>query len=272
MEMVTLFMSPEDFADTLSIPRNRQNRVVETVRMKAIRHCLARLASLTMVLMLSACASTGEPDPWEPFNRSMYRFNEKLDEYVATPLAKGYRAITPDPVDRGITRFFANLDDVQVALNNLLQGKPGLAISDAGRVVINSTIGLLGFLDPASDLGLEKHEEDFGQTLGKWGVSTGPYLVLPVIGPSNVRDAVGFAGDWVVNPIYRRIDSATISWSLYGIRYVDRRADLLGASRVLESAAMDPYSFVRESYLQRRRHLVFDGNLPEASEDDFFVE
>ncbi len=240
--------------------------------MKAIGHGLPGLLVLGMALLLSACASTGEPDPWEPFNRSMYSFNEKLDEYVAKPLAKGYRAITPDPVDRGITRFFANLDDVQVALNNLLQGKPGLAFSDAGRVLINSTIGLLGFLDPASDLGLEKHEEDFGQTLGKWGFSTGPYLVLPVIGPSNVRDTVGFAGDWVVNPIYRRIDSATISWSLYGIRYVDRRADLLGASRVLQSAAMDPYSFVRESYLQRRRHLVFDGNLPEASDDDYFVE
>ena len=240
--------------------------------MKAIGHGLPGLLVLGMALLLSACASTGEPDPWEPFNRSMYSFNEKLDEYVAKPLAKGYRAITPDPVDRGITRFFANLDDVQVALNNLLQGKPGLAFSDAGRVLINSTIGLLGFLDPASDLGLEKHEEDFGQTLGKWGFSTGPYLVLPVIGPSNVRDTVGFAGDWVVNPIYRRIDSATISWSLYGIRYVDRRADLLGASRVLQSAAMDPYSFVRESYLQRRRHLVFDGNPPEASDDGYFVE
>ncbi len=240
--------------------------------MKAIGHGLPGLLVLGMTLWLSACASTGEPDPWEPFNRSMYGFNEKLDEYLAKPLAKGYRAITPEPVDRGITRFFANLDDVQVALNNLLQGKPVLAISDAGRVVINSTIGLLGFLDPASDLGLEKHDEDFGQTLGKWGFSTGPYLVLPVIGPSNVRDAVGFAGDWVVNPIYRRIDSATISWSLYGIRYIDRRADLLGTSEVLESAAMDPYSFVRESYLQRRRHLVYDGNAPEASNDDFFVE
>ncbi len=239
--------------------------------MITIGNGLMRLVLLASSLFLSACATTQGPDPWEPFNRSMYNFNEKLDEYVARPLAKGYRAITPDPVDRGITRFFANLDDVQVALNNLLQGKPGQAVSDVSRVLVNSTIGLLGFLDPASDLGLEKHEEDFGQTLGKWGFASGPYLVLPVIGPSNIRDTVGFAGDWVVNPIYRRVDSATVSWSLYGIRYVDRRADLLGASRVLESAAMDPYSFVRDSYLQRRHHLISDGKSEDES-DDFFIE
>ncbi|WP_041070212.1 MlaA family lipoprotein [Thiolapillus brandeum] len=239
--------------------------------MTTVENRLARLVPLAALLLLSGCATTQTPDPWEPFNRTMYGFNEKLDEYVATPLAKGYRAITPKPVDRGITRFFANLDDVQVALNNLLQGKPGQAVSDVGRVLVNSTIGFLGFLDPASDLGLEKHEEDFGQTLGKWGFASGPYLVLPVIGPSNIRDSVGFAGDWVVNPIYRRIDSATVSWSLYGVRYVDRRADLLGASRILESAAMDPYSFVRDSYLQRRRHLISDGK-PAQEPDDFFIE
>jgi len=202
----------------------------------------------------------------------MYTFNEKLDEYVARPLARGYQTITPAPVDRGITRFFANLEDVQISLNNLLQFKFGEALSDMGRFGVNSTVGILGFLDVASKMGLEKHEEDFGQTLGKWGFSSGPYLVLPVIGPSSVRDAIGFAGDWVVNPIYTQIDSATISWSLYGIRYVDRRADLLKASRVLQTAALDPYSFVRDSYMQRREHLIVDGKDQEIEDDDFFVE
>ncbi len=227
-----------------------------------------------LVMVISGCATTDadEADPWEAFNRPMYTFNEKLDEYVARPLARGYQTITPAPVDRGITRFFGNLEDVQIALNNLLQFKFGEALSDVGRFGINTTIGILGFMDVATGMGLEKHEEDFGQTLGKWGFASGPYLVLPVIGPSSARDAVGFAGDWVVNPIYTQIDSATISWSLYGIRYVDRRADLLKASRVLESAALDPYSFVRDSYMQRRRSLVLDGNLPEAEGEDFFVE
>ncbi|WP_457665158.1 MlaA family lipoprotein [Thiolapillus sp.] len=236
---------------------------------------LYRAGLLAIVLLGGGCATSGAEDPvdpWEPFNRSMYRFNEKLDEYVARPLARGYQAITPAPVDRGITRFFANLEDVQIGLNNLLQAKFGQALSDIGRFGINSTVGILGFLDVASTMGLEKHEEDFGQTLGKWGFSSGPYLVLPVIGPSSARDAVGFAGDWVVNPIYTQIDSATISWSLYGIRYVDRRADLLKASRILQSAALDPYSFVRDSYMQRRKSLVVDGKMPQAEDDDFFVE
>lgn len=233
-----------------------------------------RAGLLATVLLGSGCASSeaDNPDPWEPFNRSMYSFNEKLDEYVARPLARGYQTIMPAPVDRGITRFFANLEDVQIGLNNLLQAKFGAALSDIGRFGINSTLGILGFLDVASNMGLEKHEEDFGQTLGKWGFSSGPYLVLPVIGPSSARDAVGFAGDWVVNPIYTQIESATISWTLYGIRYVDRRADLLKASRILQSAALDPYSFVRDSYMQRRESLVVDGKMPQDEDDDFFVE
>ncbi|WP_456417267.1 MlaA family lipoprotein [Thiolapillus sp.] len=227
-----------------------------------------------LALLVSGCATSGavENDPWEAFNRPMYRFNEKLDEYVAKPLARGYQAITPAPVDRGISRFFANLDDVQIALNNLLQFKFRDALSDAGRFGLNSTIGILGFLDVATGMGLEKHEEDFGQTLGKWGFPSGPYLVLPVLGPSSVRDAVGFAGDWVVNPIFVQIDNADVSWSLYGLRYVDRRADLLKASRILQSAALDPYSFIRDSYLQRRQSLVFDGSPPETEENDFFIE
>lgn len=225
-------------------------------------------------LISSGCASVDtsyrDPrDPWEPFNRSVHVFNEKLDDYVAKPLARGYQAITPDAVDYGITNFFSNLYDVTVALNNLLQGKFRHALIDIGRFGVNSTVGVLGVMDIATGWGLERHDEDFGQTLGKWGFNTGPYLVLPVIGPSNVRDAVGFAGDWVSNPIYFQIDSVAVSWSMYIVRYIDRRSDRLKAERILDTATMDPYSFIRDSYLQRRGYLVQDGEVEEI-EDDIF--
>ena len=229
-------------------------------------YVLAGLATVT----LGGCASSVaqvDVDPWEPFNRSMFAFNDALDQHVARPLAKAYLAITPEPVDQGITRFFANLDDVPSAINNLLQFKWKEGVSDVGRFVVNSTLGILGFLDVATGMGMKKHDEDFGQTLGYWGIPAGPYLVLPVIGPSSARDVIGFAGDWVTHPIYTRIDSATISWTLYGIRYVDDRADQLGVRNILESAAFDPYAFLRDSYLQRRESLVYDGNPPDT--DDF---
>ena len=233
------------------------------------------LVMLVCAFLLAGCATVDpdyadERDPFESFNRAMFTFNDNLDQYVAKPLAKGYQYITPAPVDRGITRFFLNLDDVRNALNSALQLKFMNAGSGLGRFAINTTIGVLGFTDPASELGIEKHEEDFGQTLGYWGMGPGPYLVLPVIGPSSGRDLVGFGVDWVSDPLYWELDDATISWSLYILRYVDRRADLLAASRVMEDAALDPYIFLRESYLQRRKHLVYDGNPPE--EDDGFFD
>lgn len=207
-------------------------------------------------------------DPLEPFNRSMFALNEHIDTYVARPVARFYQKITPEPVDRGITNFFNNLDEVPTALNNLLQFKPRAALNDLGRLVINSTVGVLGFMDPATEMGLERHDEDFGQTLGRWGVPPGPYLVLPIIGPNDFRDTLGFGVDWVSNPIYYRIGDNDAGWALWILRYVDRRADLLRAQRVLESAAMDRYIFTRESYLQRRRYQVYDGNPPDDFEDE----
>lgn len=228
-----------------------------------------------LFLVLGGCASTGfaengNPDPLEPFNRSMFEFNEFVDTYVARPLARGYQKITPEPVDRGITNFFSNLDEVPTAFNNLLQFKVKEAFSDIGRLVVNTTVGILGFRDVATGMGLEKHEEDFGQTLGKWGIGTGPYLVLPIIGPRNIRDTVGFGVDWVSNPIYYRIGDNKVGWAMWILRYVDRRSDLLRSQQVLESAAIDPYIFTRDSYLQRRRYLVYDGNPP--MDEDFFDE
>lgn len=240
---------------------------------KHIAGCFRQATLLLIGSLLIGCATVDpeyadKRDPLESFNRAMFTFNEKLDQYVAKPLARGYQFITPDPVNRGITRFFSNIDDVRNALNNGLQLKLGPAGSDLGRFAVNTTIGILGFTDPASEMGLEKHDEDFGQTLGYWGMGPGPYLVLPVIGPSSGRDLIGFGVDWVSDPLYWEIDDVGVSWGLYVLRYVDRRADLLAATRVMEEAALDPYAFLRESYLQRRKHLVYDGNPP--MEDDFF--
>ncbi len=223
-------------------------------------------------LLLSGCASMSDEeraqDPLEPFNRSMFALNEHIDTYLARPVARFYQKITPEPVDRGITNFFNNLDEVPTALNDLLQFKPRAALTDLGRLVVNTTVGMLGFMDPATEMGLERHDEDFGQTLGRWGIPPGPYLVLPVIGPNDFRDTLGFGVDWVSNPIYYRIGDNDAGWAMWILRYVDRRADLLRAQRVLESAAMDRYIFTRESYLQRRRYQVYDGNLPDDFEDE----
>jgi phospholipid-binding lipoprotein MlaA len=227
-----------------------------------------------LLLMLSACATVdpeyADPrDPLESFNRSMFTFNDNLDQYVAKPLARGYKKITPEPIDRGITNFFSNLDEVGAIVNNSLQLKFKDAASDLGRLAVNSTLGLLGFMDVASGMGLQKHNEDFGQTLGAWGIKPGPYLVLPVIGPSSGRDAVGFTADWFTNPLYYVVEDVGVSWGLYLIRFVDRRAGLLKSTDLLETAALDPYAFMRESYLQYRLHQVYDGNPPL---EDIFTE
>ncbi len=232
-----------------------------------------RLVLAGLLPLLGGCASwvgvEPEPgDPLEPFNRSMFELNRTLDTYVSKPLARGYQNITPEPVDRGITNFFSNLDEIPTAFNNLLQLKVKAALSDLGRLAVNTTLGVLGFMDVATDMGLEKHDEDFGQTLGYWGVPSGPYLVLPVIGPSSFRDGVGFTVDWVSNPIYYRIGDNKYGWALWTLRYVDRRSDLLRTEKVVEAAALDPYVFYRDSYLQHRNYLVHDGN-PPLDEEEF---
>jgi len=218
-----------------------------------------------MISGLAGCASIDgyfdERDPAEGFNRTMYSFNDSLDRAIVKPLAKGYKAITPAPVDKGISNFFGNLADVGSAINNLLQFKLEHAASDVGRVLVNSTVGLLGFMDVASNMNMQKYGEDFGQTLGAWGSGPGPYIVLPLLGPSSGRDAIGIVVDWYTDPVtYVKGNS----WrnGLVGLRLVDQRADLLGASRILEEAALDPYEFSRDAYLQKRRNDVYDGNPP----------
>jgi len=224
-------------------------------------------------LFLGGCATTdpdfADPrDPLEGFNRAMFSFNDFLDRAIFKPLAQGYKLIVPSPVDKGVTNFFNNLEDVTSAINSLLQFKVGHAATDLARVVVNSTVGIGGLFDVATRLDLQRYKEDFGQTLGVWGVASGPYLVLPVLGPSSGRDAVGVVVDWFADPLpYLKDD--TVRWSLRGLDLVDTRADLLNASRVLDQAALDPYSFVRDAYLQRRRSMVYDGNPPPEEPEDF---
>jgi phospholipid-binding lipoprotein MlaA len=204
-------------------------------------------------------------DPLEPLNRGIVRFNDVIDDVFLRPVARVYDDYTPE-VLRMITRnFLSNLLDPYIAVNNLLQGKPGAAFSDLGRFTFNTTFGFFGFGDPASDIGLEKHREDFGQTLGVWGVPTGPYLVLPLFGPSSLRDGVGFAVD-AYSALINRFDNVAFRNSVALVELIDVRARLLPTQRVLDEA-LDRYLLVRDSYLQRRRNLVYDGDPPDRDDE-----
>lgn len=229
------------------------------------------LKTALIVVALSAalggCATSGnQKDPVEGFNRAMFAVNEGLDTVLIKPVAQGYDAVLPAPVRTGVTNFFGNIADLFIGVNNLLQGKPDQAVSDLGRVLINSTIGILGLFDVASGAGLEKHEEDFGQTFGRWGVGDGAYVVLPFFGPRTLRDTAGLVLDVAVDPI-ANIDHVPTRNSLLALRIVDTRADLLPADKVIEEAALDKYSYVRDGYLQRRRNLIHDGNPPREKMD-----
>jgi len=224
-------------------------------------------AVLGAVLILNGCATVeGPPDPQDPFesyNRAMYKFNEGFDRHVAKPVAQVYRDVVPVSVNKGISNFFSNLDDVIVLVNDLLQFKFEQSIQDTTRILFNSTFGLFGLIDVSSEWDLPKHNEDFGQTLGYWGVPAGPYFVLPFLGPSTIRDSAGLGTDYVYfDPVFNRVGDPLTSWSLFTLNFVDHRADLLGISGLLDTAALDPYIFTREAYLQRRQRLVYDGNPP----------
>lgn len=235
----------------------------------------------SLLTLLNGCATVQGPadpqDPFESYNRAIYQFNDGFDRYLLKPVAEGYANVTPDPVQKGISNFFSNLDDVIVIINDLLQFKVGQAVSDTGRFLINSTLGVFGFIDWASDMGLEKHNEDFGQTLGYWGVPSGPYFMLPFLGPSTIRDTPGLAVDEsYFNPIYNDLENGFPTqsreeadmWGMTIIKAIDTRANLLQAEEMIEEAALDRYIFIREAYLQRRQSLVYDGN-PPATDDGF---
>jgi phospholipid-binding lipoprotein MlaA len=201
-------------------------------------------------------ATAPNPDPWEGVNRKIYTFNDTADRYFLKPVAKGYQAITPQFVEDGIHNMFTNVGEVGSVLNSLLQAKFQHGAEDTGRFLINSTVGLLGFFDVASKLGLQPHDEDFGQTLGYWGVESGPYVVLPLLGPRTVRDAFGAVPDSYTDPIPYVIDHVPTRNQVLAGRVVDMRASLLDAEELMSG---DRYIFMRDAYLQRRQYLVNDG-------------
>jgi len=232
------------------------------------RSSSAGLAAL-VALALAGCATpgTGDPrDPLEPLNRGIYEVNEAVDRTVIRPVAEAYVAVVPAPARTGVSNFFGNLYDYWNAINNLLQGKVGTAVSDVGRIALNTTVGLLGFVDVASRVELEKSDEDLGQTLGWWGIGHGPYLVLPLIGPSSLRDGAGTVAQIALDPLTRSIDDDPTMWGLWGLRLVNVRANLLGVGRVFDQAASDRYAFLRDAYFQRRRNQLWDGNPPRVRE------
>lgn len=266
-----------------------QDPLTQYRRINLMMTHISRFGILTLLifslLLLTGCASVeNRQDPFESMNRAIFEFNEALDDKVVEPVARGYRAVIPDPIEMVIGNFFSNLNDVVVGANSLLQLKFGDALASGTRILINTTFGMLGMIDiasdisVASDINISKRNEDFGQTLGHYGVPTGPYLVLPFFGPSTIRDTAGFAVDSIlVDPvsifylndltdvhigIKARIPIATV-------RAIDMRAQLLDEEKILEEAALDKYEFMRNSYLQNRKSLVDDG---EAGEIDYGEE
>jgi phospholipid-binding lipoprotein MlaA len=231
---------------------------------------------LIVMTLVSACASgPNKDDPWENWNRGVYKFNKSLDSAVLKPIAKGYKAVTPDVVETGISNAFSNLEDVPNMLNNLFQGKFTDSISDLGRFVVNSTLGVAGLWDPASSLGLTKNDEDFGQTLGAWGVASGPYVMLPFLGPSTLRDTASMPVDSEMD-LLSTIEHIRTRNQLKALELIDKRVSLFEYEKLLEDA-IDEYAFLRDNYLQNRQYKVLDGDIPfedecaddESGEDEF---
>jgi phospholipid-binding lipoprotein MlaA len=229
-----------------------------------MRSLLAALA----LMLLAGCATTpGNPDPWEPMNRKTFAFNDAVDRAVLKPVATGYKTVTPDFVQAGVNNFFDNIYDVNTTLNQFLQGKPKEGFSDAARFVVNTVFGIFGLWDVATPMGLDKHDEDFGQTLGVWGVPSGPYFVIPLLGPSSARDAPAR----LVDPQWfyaNYVDPESLYWGIWTLDKVRTRANLLQAETILEQAALDRYSFIRDAWTQRRRNQVYDGHPPKTKDDE----
>jgi phospholipid-binding lipoprotein MlaA len=233
--------------------------------MNVLNKFLALFVLSVSLSSVTAFADESElQDPWEGFNRGVFNFNESLDRAILKPVAQGYRFIMPDVAEQGVSNFFDNLRDVVTFFNNVLQLKPVEATQDLSRVLINTTIGIGGLFDVATAMDIPKNDEDFGQTLGAWGVESGPYLVLPLFGPSTVRDGVGIIPDMYLDPI-NQVESDELRYGLKALKVVDKRASLLDREGVITG---DRYTFIRDAYLQKREFEVNDGRV-EFNADDF---
>lgn len=250
-----------------------------------MQHTKYRLlrAALCMIIvtMFAGCAGNIPPaakedrapsDPWEPLNRRIHNFNQGVDKISFKPLAKGYQRVLPETMQRGVSNFSKNLLGPLFIINNFLQGKFRRGFSETGRFLANSTFGILGLVDVGADLGMETYREDFGQTLAVWGVPDGPYVVVPILGPRTLRDATMIPLNFAADPVFY-LDSDTARWSIYAVRAVDLRARLFTVDALIEDS-IDRYLTIRESYLQRREFLIYDGEPPEDDDfyDDFYDE
>ncbi|MGB0733025.1 MAG: MlaA family lipoprotein [Pontibacterium sp.] len=236
-----------------------------------LRKLANKLAALSLCTLLAAAplsyADTNEIDPWEGFNRSVFKFNDGLDTYLLKPVTLGYKAVTPDIIETGISNFFRNLGNIPTALNQLLQGKFAQTGQTIARFGFNTTIGLAGLVDVATPMGLPQGDEDFGQTLGTWGVESGPYVVLPLFGPSSLRDTGGLVVDWQTNTdLVGHIDDDGNFYKATALRTIDTRSSLLAAEELISG---DKYTFIRDAYLQRREFLITDGVVEDYDDDNF---
>ena len=230
------------------------------------------LLAAALLLLTTGCATYSGPphaqDPWESYNRNMYQFNRTIDRAVLKPAAETYRAVVPEPARIGVSNFYSNIEDISNTINNILQGKVDAGLADLGRFLVNSTLGMAGLVDIATAVGIEKSSEDFGQTLGVWGVPSGPYFVIPFLGPSTARDAPAR----YVDPRFfydRDISNVFLRNSLFALDVVRTRAALLQADKVLEQAGgIDEYAFVRDGWLQRRQNQVYDGRPPKPKDEE----
>jgi phospholipid-binding lipoprotein MlaA len=223
------------------------------------------LLALACANLMTGCASTAAnpQDRFESYNRAMFDFNDKVDAAVLKPVATAYADATPQFVQTGVGNFFGNINDVPTALNNFLQARVGNGASDVVRVLLNSTVGLAGLIDVATPIGLPKHDQDFGQTLGRWGVPSGPYIVLPLIGPTMTRDALAMTVDFETDP-WGYVYPVRLRNSGIAVRLIDHRVYMLGTTTLVEDAALDRYEFVRDSYIQKREHKIYKGETQDS--------
>ncbi|MEO1925383.1 MAG: VacJ family lipoprotein [Gammaproteobacteria bacterium] len=233
---------------------------------------------LLLIALLTGCASTAKnlDDPWESWNRNAQEFNDDFDDQILKPLAKGYLFTMPEPVNNGVSNFFSNIDDIGVFINDFLQFKVSQGGMDISRFILNSTVGIAGFIDVATMLDLPKHNEDFAQTLAVWGVPSGPYLVVPFWGPSSARGATGLIGDGLMDPLNYAFllgfTASVIGTVAQGVDTTDRRAGFMTTEKFVDEAAINRYDFIKSSYLQYRDYLINDGKIPEDVSFDPYMD